>query len=167
MSRGLAGLQNAAAGDLLGVALGHGVGPRYPGGALSEYECAFVSTGDGRSCDGTAIRLTQSARSVLTTILPRDLGTGDMARVFHWALGAPKYKFETVHFAHFTTAFVYDDQYDIRDIRIFLDQARDGRAADRRIVELSALFAFLGEWHTTLNRYRYELPTPDMLRPAA
>jgi len=167
MTRGLANLEHAAAGDLLGFALGHGVGPRYIGGAVSEYDCAFIGTGDGRRCDGTVIRLAPHAQSVLDTLLPWDLEAGALARLFHRALGTPEHEFETVHFADFTVAFLYDGPEDVREIRIFAEPARDARNAERRVAELSTLFAFLGEWHATLSGYRYDLPTPDMLRRAA
>jgi hypothetical protein len=35
--------------------------------------------------------------------------------------------------------------------------------AEQCVAEIQALFRFLGDWHDTLNRYRVELPTPDMM----
>lgn len=72
-----------------------------------------------------------------------------------------------MHFADLTVAVLYDGPGDVRESRIFAEPARDARDAERRVAELSALFAFHGEWHATLSRYRYDLPTPDMLRRAA
>lgn len=43
----------------------------------------------------------------------------------------------------------------------------DARDAEPRVAGIEALFAFLGEWHTVLNRYRYELPSPNMLHRLA
>ncbi|GAA6202837.1 hypothetical protein [Aquicoccus sp. SU-CL01552] len=170
MSAGLANLEQAAAGDLLGFELMHGLGARYTGGAVSEYQCSLIGTGDGRSCDGTVIRLAPHARSLLNTLLPHDLEAGALARIFHWVLGAPNGEFETAHFANFTIAVLYDyssDQPDIREVRIFSDPVREACEAERRVAEIKAIFAFLGEWHTLLSRYRIDLPTPDMLYRAA
>ncbi|WP_292295077.1 hypothetical protein [Marivita sp.] len=169
MSVGLANLEHAAAGDLVGFALGHGLGARYIGGSVTEYECAFIGTGDGRSCDGTVIRLAPQAQSVLANLLPRNLVDGELARIFHWALGAPEDEFETVHFADFTVAMLYDQspsEHDLREVRIFADPAQDTRDAERRAAEIGAIFAHLCEWHGFLRRYRCDLPTPDMLRRA-
>ncbi|MDT0684521.1 hypothetical protein RM543_17740 [Roseicyclus sp. F158] len=169
MSLGLANLDHAAPGDLLGFALGHGLGPCYIGGSVTEYTCAFIGTSDGR-CDGTVLSLRPHGQSILKELLPRNLEGGTLARIFHRALGAPEGEFETVHFADFTVAFLKDTSTsadNFRDIRIFAVPARDARDAGRRAAGIEALFAFLGDWHTTLSGYRYDLPTPEMLLRAA
>ena len=170
LSHGLAPLDHAARGDLVGFALGHGLGPRYIGGSVTEYECAFIGTGDDRTCDGTVINLRHHAQAILEDLLPPNLDSGTLARIFGRALGAREGQFETVHFADFTVAFLDDTSgsaYNLRDIRIFADPVRDATHAARRASEIEALFAFLGEWHTALSDYRFDLPTPEMLRTAA
>lgn len=169
LAQNLYAFEHAGAEDLLGFSLGHGVGECYIDGAVTEYQCAFVGTGDGRSCDGTVNRLAPRARVVIDN-LTCQIEDGDLAWFFHDTLDVPTQEFETVHFADFTVVVLYDAcaaQPGPPGIRIFADPARDARDAGRRAAGIEALFAFLGEFHTMLNCYRYDLPTPDMLRHAA
>ena len=170
MSRGLCNLEHALSNDLLGYALGHGVSKRYIGGAVSEYLCAFVGNGDARSCDGTVNVLAADAYDVIKNVRQQLLEDHSMARLFNWAFGNPRCEFETIHFADFTVVVIFDDkstERGIAEIRIVANPARDARDADWRIAEIQALFTFLGKWHDTLSRFRYELPTRDMLRRAS
>lgn len=169
----LSHLEQAGQGDLLGFALCHGIGRHYISGAVTEYGCAFVGTGDGSICDGTVIRSTPEANEALLTALdcapeiPGVPGICAFAPLFHWALGNSGNDFETIHFADFTAAMVFHGPERRPEIRIFADPVRDARHAERRAAEIGALFTFLGEWHDTLKHYSLELPTPEMFRQAA
>ena len=170
MSRGLRNLEHARSSDLLGFALGHGVGKRYIGGAVSEYLCAFVGNGDAHSCDGTVNALADDACNVIKAIRQQLLEDDSSARLFNWAFGNPRREFETIHFAVFTVVIIFDDnsaERGISEIRIVANPARDAGDAVWRIAEIQALFTFLAECHDTLSRFSYELRTPDMLRRAA
>jgi hypothetical protein len=170
IANGLGNLCASDEGDLLGFALGHGVGARYIGGACSEYLCAFVGTGDRRSVDGAVFQLRPAARAVINSLNASSLLNGTMARAFRETLSSAGPEFETVHFRDFTVAILYDDTTGKRcvsDIRLFATPAQGAFDAERRIVEIRAIFQFLGECHDTLNRYRFDMPTPDKLRRGA
>lgn len=170
LSQGLCSLAHAHQDDLLGFSVIHGVGHSYIGGAMSEYGCAFVATGDGRTCDGTVFRLAPQAYSIIELLQQKFLDDAYPARLFNRALGNPGCEFETIHFADFNVVVTYDKdsaEREIDQIKVVATPARDARHADRRVAEIAALFAFLGEWHDFLNKYSFELPTPDMFLRAA
>lgn len=170
LSKGLHSLAHAHQDDLLGFSVAHGVGHRYIGGAVSEYGCAFVATGDGRSCDGTIFRLAPQASYSIEVMQQTSLKDACPARLFNSALGNPGCEFETIHFADFTVVLIFDKdgfECEIDQIRIVATPARDAQHAHRRVTEIKALFAFLGEWHTTLRKYRFDLPTHDLFLRAA
>lgn len=170
LSEGLCSLARAHQDDLLGFSVNHGVGPSYIGGAFSEYSCAFVATGDTRTCDGTIFRLAPQAYYIIEVKKQTFLEDAYPARLFSRALGNPGGEFETIHFADFTVVLTYNKEgfeREIDQIKIVATPAQDARHADRRVAEIAALFTFLGEWHDILNKYSFELPTPDMFLLAA
>ncbi len=169
LAQDLCALEDAGAEELLGFSLGHGVDDCYIGGAFSEYQWAFICTGDGRSCEGTVIRLAPRAREAIDDRMGLT-DYGELARFLHDTLGLPTQEFETAHFAAFMIVISYNGgtaQPEPSEIRIFADPARNARDAERRAAGIEALFAFLGEWNMILNCYRYDLSTPDMLLHAA
>jgi hypothetical protein len=119
---------------------------------------------------GAVFQLRPAARAVINTLNASSLLNGTMARAFRETLGSADPEFETVHFRSFTVAILYDDtagRRRVSDIRLFANPAQGALDAERRVTEISAIFQFLGECHDTLNRYRVDLPTPDMLRRVA
>lgn len=130
----------------------------------------LVGTGNGRSCDRSTLSPTPNTKHHIQLIERGILRNDPPARILHGALGNLGYAFETIHFADFTVAIIFKGRgfdREVADILIVANPARDAQDADKRISEIRALFAFLEKWHLFLNRYRYELPTSDMLPRAA
>jgi hypothetical protein len=94
------------AGELLGFALGHGVGARYIGGACTEYLCAYVGTGDRRSVDGAVFQLQPAAYAVIKMLDTPSVLHGNMARLLRELLGCPGPEFESIHFRDFMVAIL-------------------------------------------------------------
>lgn len=158
----LAILQDATQGDLLGVALGHGVGVAYQTGAVTEYCCAFLANGDGRTCDG-ALYVRKTKDRATEGAVKKYCYTGlDPARRFQSALGLPAGEFEILHFRHFTVAMIKDIAADeVTELRIFLERPRTLTKAKQRCgrSRLSSSFSA----HDMLYRYQIEMPTPETL----
>ena len=169
-SQGLCGLDQAEMGDLVGVGLYHEIRGSSIRGADTMRGYALVGTGDGRSCDLSTLSPTPNTKHHIQLIEWGILHNDPPARILHGALGNLGNGFETVHFADFTVAITFKNRRlnrEVADILIVANPARDAHDADKRISEITALFAFLEKWHLFLNRYRYELPTSSMLLRAA
>lgn len=160
----LANLQDAAPGDLLGVALGHGVGAAYRTGAVTEYCCAFLASGDGRTCDGAISARKPKDRATERAVRKCCNVRLDTARRFQSALGLPAGEFETLHFRHFAVAMIKDVAADeVTELRVFLERPRTVTEAKERCREILALFEFLCAWHDSLCRCQIEMAGPEAL----
>lgn len=96
LSQGLCNLASANNGDLLGVALYHEVSRGSIGSPLTEYACAFVGTGDGRSCDGALSSLAPQTRRHVDSLKQGILHNGRLARLLDLALSNAGTTFETI-----------------------------------------------------------------------
>lgn len=163
--RGLASelttLQDARPGQLVGFALGHGSEPLYPEGPATEYFCAFVGNGDGRSCDGRVFRMEPEAHRILDGVMSNVVHDCDLAWKIREELMFSGDTVETIHFRGFTVAMSLnggDGQIgDVSCLQILMDRPRSADEARQRIAAIEALFHFLGEWHTLLKTYRIDL----------
>ncbi len=161
-------LKGAARGDLLGIILGHGAGPQYPGGSVSEYLCAIVANNDGRSCDGAFTSLKPAARAAVralkTSWCRSHRPAGSYLAQFGWTGGAC----ETMHFKNFTVGVAFRAEADrgpgaITDVRVLMHAKPTQDVAAQSFVELRALFAFLRGINPHYQYYTLELPVPNSL----
>lgn len=170
LSQGLCGLDRAEKGDLVGVGLYHEISGSSIRGADTMRGYALVGTDDGRSCDLSTLSPTPNTKHHIQLIEWGILCNDPPARILHGVLGNLGNGFEIIHLAGFTVAITFKNRglkRDVADILIVANPARDAQDADKRISEIRVLFALLGKWHLFLSRYRYELPTSDMLLRAA
>lgn len=164
-------LSGAEHGMLLGIALGHGVGPRYAYGSVSEYRCAFLANGDDASCDGAAMAMPPAALRIVCDLAKEWLPEIALAGHLRHRFGLPDGEFETIHFRHLTVLFsrtMNDGQPgDIDAAHILMQRPTSAKEARARCNELHALFEFLHEWHDDLKGREVTLPRPEMLFEAA
>ena len=171
LARDFAPLSGAEHGKLLGIAIGHGVGPRYAYGSVSEYRCAFLANGDDASCDGAVMAMPPAASRIVGDIVEEWLPEVALARHLRERFGLPDGEFESIHFRHLTVLFsrTMDDGQpgDIDAAHIFMQRPASAKDARARCNELHALFEFLHEWHDDLKGREVTLPRPETLVEAA
>jgi hypothetical protein len=165
---GLHSLKGAVGGDLLGLILGHGAGPQYPGGSVSEYLCAIVATGDGRSCDGAFTSLKPGARAAVRALKTSWFRSHRPARSYLAQFGWTGLPCETMHFKNFTVGVAFragDDRGPgaITDIQVLMHAKPTQDVATQTLAELRGLFAFLRMINPHFQHYAFELPAPDEL----
>lgn len=168
---GLHALKGAARGDLLGIILGHGVGPQYSGGSVSEYLCAIVANGDDRSCDGTVITLKPAGHVAVRALEMSWLYSHCPARSYLAQLGWTDHSCETMHFKNFTVSVAFNaGDYcgpgAITDVRVLMHTEPTPDVALQTFAQLRALFAFLRGINQDYQYYTLDLPTPNGLLAA-
>ncbi|WPY96295.1 hypothetical protein T8T21_16100 (plasmid) [Limimaricola variabilis] len=158
-------LQSAAQGDILGIILGHGAGPQYPSGSVSEYLCAIVANGDGRSCDGAFTSLKSGARAAVRALKTSWFRSHRPASYYLTQLGWANGPYETMHFKTFTVAVAFKAGGDrgpgaLTAVHVLMHAEPTPDVAGGTIAQLQALFDFLRGINPHYQYYTIELPAP-------
>lgn len=167
LSHGLSGVREAAAGDLVGYAVGHCL-PR-PGlrRAVSERMCAFQ--GGERGCEATVMRLSPQASHRMERIEKDFLAAPELSKSMHAAMGTPFVQIDSKHFRACMIAIgIKSFHLPVRDreIRIYASSVRTREIAEELAAEIREIFKLLAEAYDAFSGFRFALPDADaFLRP--